>query len=462
MAKTTNDNLLTASQKVLELAAQRRKRMATAAAPAAKVAAKPAAPAAKVAPKAPVKAETAPAAVVEAPKVETAPAPVETTPAAVAPVAPAAVVEAPKPEIVPAAAAPVKATENGGFSDDMSKVKESDSDVGAEDWGVRIPPEIETEVEDGKDDMDDDMPLPGILIPEGLEDSVMAVVDPSLFNGDVEVRFDMVPFIATSAKTSQEILNAGAHWVVFANGDPLAKISLKDQDHADKIVAHFVSADFARSVVDGIQKRGVNETLIAVKAKAYVAKVDEAKKVIEIKAKLEASAEEAVRQRIASIKAKYVENIGLVLEAASNNFIVENPVKDGFIAAMAQLGIPEAAAAQMADDVFFQFGKKTLAGFLDKAESWANMAPDALREVKAAMQSAGRRQRPLPSQMGAAHTNPNYNQQLANQMAASAVPVVSSSTENAVSASHRVNSHVPVEPSKKDEMRSRIGSFRMG
>jgi hypothetical protein len=306
------------------------------------------------------------------------------------------------------------------------------------------------------------MPLPGIMIPEGLEDSVMAVADPAVFTGDTEVRFDLTPFVPASCKTTQDILSAGAHWVLFANGDPLAKISLKDQEHAAQIVAHFVSADFARSIMDGISKRGLTETLSAVKAKAYVAKVDEAKKVKEIKAKLESSAEESLRQRIASIKAKYVENIGLVLEASSNNFIVENQVKDGLIAAMANLGIPEATAAQMADDVFFQHGQKTIAGFLDKAEAWSNTSPEAIREIKAAMQSAGRRSRPLPSTLGAAHTNPNYNQSLANQMAASAVPVVSSSNnESTISASLRVNSQVPVESSKKDDLRARIGRFSL-
>jgi len=434
MAKATTPNLLVASHNVLKLAAERRERMAgrTTTATATKTA-KPAAKPAKV----------AAAPVVEAPKAKA------DEPAVAAPAAPA--VEA----------AAVKAVENGGFAEDMKVVKDSEVDTGSEDWGVHIPPEIETEVEDGKEETED-MPLPGIMIPEGLEDSVMAVADPAVFTGDTEVRFDLTPFVPASCKTTQDILTAGAHWVLFANGDPLAKISLKDQEHAAQIVAHFVSADFARSIMDGISKRGLTETLSAVKAKAYVAKVDEAKKVKEIKAKLESSAEESLRQRIASIKAKYVENIGLVLEASSNNFIVENSVKDALIAGMSSLGIPEATAAQMADDVFFQYGQKTIAGFLDKAEAWSNTSPEAIREIKAAMQSAGRRSRPLPSALGAAHTNPNYNQSLANQMAASAVPVVSSSnSESTISASLRVNSQVPVESSKKDDLRARIGRFSL-
>lgn len=437
MAK--NDNLLEASKKVMELAAKRRARMSAGAKPAVK-----AAP-----PKVKAEAVEAPAEAV----VETAPV-AEVAPAPEAVVAPAVVVEQ-----VAAKATPVKAAEieNGGFHANLKPVGSPGADVGEEDWGAHIPPEIESEVADGKSD--DESAIPGILIPKGLEDMVMAVVDPDSFTGDDAVRFDLMPFIPEEAVTTQDVLLAGAHWVLFANGDPLAKISLGDQEHADKIVAHFVTADFARSIVDGISKHGLSQTLSAVKAKPYVAKIDEAKKIEQIRAKMEATAEEALRQKITSIKAKYVENLGLVLEASANNFIVENPVKDGFVAAMVNLGVPEASAAEIVDDVFFQYGQRTLAGFLDKAEAWSNTSPEALVEIKAAMQSAGRRARPLPSNMGAAHTNPNYNQQLANQMAASAVPVVSASAQPSVSAGLRTVTPGQTSAGARAQLRSKIGRF---
>jgi soluble cytochrome b562 len=444
--------LLQASQKVMDLAAKRRARMQASAA-------KPVAAAKPAAKPAPVKAEAAPAAAPVAAPAAAAAAPVAEAAPAPAP-APAAA-EAAKPAVaVPAAT--VKAQDNGGFEGSLEPA--GDPDLGQEDWGVVVPPEVEDQVADGAESDSKDELAPGILIPPGLEDVVTAVADPEVFTSDKEARFDLLPFIPSEAATAAEVLQAGAHWVVFANGDPLAKISLKDQKNADKIVAHFVSADFARSVIDGISKHGLKATFEALSAKPYVAKLDTTKKVTEIKAKLAASSEEALRAKVAAIKAKYVENIGLVLEASSNNFIVDNAVKDAAIAAMVSAGIPEAVAASMMDDVFFQHGQKTFAKMLDKAEEWSNTSPEALKEIKAAMQSAGRRARPLPSALGAAHTNPNYNQGLANSMSAAAIPVTLpsvASEEQTVSASTRVNSQVPVSADAKAALRRKIGGFRL-
>lgn len=433
MAKNVDTkNLLVASEKVMALAAKRRARMAPAAKPAVKATAE--APKAEIKAEAPA-AEAAPAAEV-APAIE-APAAIETAPA----------VEA-------AAVKAEKQPENGGFESSMSKSGEPD--LGERDWGMNVPPELAKAIEKASED-DEDEAHPGIMIPPALADAVMAVADPSALEADAETRFDLVPFIPSEASTVQDVLNAGAHWVVFANGEPLAKISLKDQDHADKVAAHFVSADFARSIVDGIQKHGLQATFASVKAKPYVAKIDEAKKIVEIKANLAASSEEALRQKVAGIKAKYVENLGLVLEASSNNFIVENALKDALVASFTALGIPENAVSSMIDDAYFQFGEKTLAAFLDKAYEWSNTSPEAMREIKAAMQAAGRRSRPLPSTLGAAHKNPNYNQSLANEMAAAAVPVVLS--EAPVSASTRMGSPAPSTQDRRAALRSKIGRF---
>jgi hypothetical protein len=483
MAKTDSQNLLMASKKVMELAEKRRARMSASAQPKAAV---KAAPVKAEAPKAEVKAET----VVKADRKKDAgyvgtmtikdpeQAHLKDGPLCDIVKQPngdfacysvkdgnhlgtIAAKDAAKHSIKASveAAAEVKAEkmpENGGFEASLEKT--GAPDLGESEWGALVPPELAKAVEQAKKD-DDKIAEYGIVIPKGLEDVVMAVTDPAALESDAEVRFDLVPFLPSEAQTTQEVLNAGAHWVVLANGEPLAKISLRDQDHADKIVAHFVSADFARSVVDGIQKHGIKATFAAVKAKTYIAKVDESKKIAEIKASLAASTEEALRQKTASLKAKYVENLGLVLEAAANNFIVENPLKDALVASLTNLGVPEAAAASITDEAFFQFGQKTLASFLDKAEEWSNTSPEAMKEIKAAMQSAGRRSRPLPSTLGAAHINPNYDQALANKMAASAVPVVPSESPAPVSASLRMGSPAPAGDDRRSALRAKIGRF---
>lgn len=407
--KTTEKKLLAASQKVLALAEKRRARMASRA-----------------------------------------------TSAVKAPVAASA-----KPAAKPVAAAKVKAeVPNGGFqATDLKQT--SEPALGEKDWGLSIPPEVAAVVEQGKAEGDDATYSPGIMIPPGLEDAVMAVADPETLNDAAGVRFDLIPFGPEKAQTADDVIKAGAHWVLCANGEPLAKISLKDQQHKEKIAAHFVSADFARSIVDGIAKHGLGETLKAVNAKPYVAVVDKKKVVSEIKAKLAASSEEALRQKTTGIKKKFVDNLSLVLEASANNFIVENPLKDSLVASLTGMGVPENTAAQLVDEAFFAHGQKTFASILDKAEEWSNTPVEAMAAIKAAMQQAGRRSRPLPSAMGPAFTNPNYDTNLAQRMAASAVPVVQPVViENPVSASNRIDTQAPVDADDKSAFRARFGGFR--
>ena len=137
----------------------------------------------------------------------------------------------------------VKAQDNGGF-EGPGLSPTGEPDMGMLDYGFSIPPELESAIEEGKDIVDESF-SPGILIPPGLEDAVMAVADPADLPKDEEARFDLIPFVPEEATTVAEVLQAGAHWVLFANGEPMAKIALKDQDHKDRIAAHFVSPEFA-------------------------------------------------------------------------------------------------------------------------------------------------------------------------------------------------------------------------
>ena len=47
-------------------------------------------------------------------------------------------------------------------------------------------------------------------------------------------KFDMV-FFGPEKGSANEIAASGAHWVLLANGRPLAEVNLKAQAHADKI-----------------------------------------------------------------------------------------------------------------------------------------------------------------------------------------------------------------------------------
>lgn len=442
-------DLLSASKKVMDMAAARRDRMKKRKT---KVAASP--KAADDTTKRTASAKKAPAKKKAATKKKVA--------AKKAPVKKAAPVKK-KTEKV-AADAKVKALDqpNGGFEGSPLSKAPDNANTGEEDYGYAVPPELEKAIDEGKaEDPKDESYQPGVLIPPGLEEAVMAVADPEDIPEDEEVRFDLVPFTPEEAETTAEVMQAGAHWVLFANGSPLAKIDLKEQEHAEKIAGHFVSPDFARMVIDGIGKHGLKATLAELNAKPYVAKLDKNKKIVEIKAKLEAASQEALRQKIAATKTTYVEMLGFVLEAASNNFILGNEIKDALIADMRSAGLPEKAAAEMVDNAFFRHGPKTIANWLDKAEEWSNLPTEAFAGIKEAAQGAGRRVYPLPSERSFADANPNYDHDLAASMAAKAPPIQTRpATDSPISASVRLGGPAPASEDAKAAYREKHGGFR--
>lgn len=455
--KKDNKKLLEASKKVMEMAAKRRKRMEKLQAQDDLDAPLPELPTEDEPAVQETVVETAPA--VEA---EPIPAPEQGAPAAASAKGKKAPV---KKNAKAKAATKVEALDqnppNGGFEGASLSKAPDGSSLGDEEYGYSVPPELAKAIEDGRaEDSADESYQPGVLVPPGLEDAVMAFVDPATLSADAEVRFDMIPFMPEGATTAAEVLNANAHWVLMANGDPLAKISINDQDDADKIAAHFVSLSYAQDVINGIDKHGLKATLDFVKAKPYVAKVDQNAKVEEIRAKLAAESQETLRAAVADVKSRYVENIGLVLAASANNFLVENPLKDGLIEFMTSGGIPEQVAAQGVDNAFFQYGEKTFAGLLDQAEEWSNFTPEALEQVKATLDGAGRRARPLPSERTPAEANPDYDRNLANRMAASAVPVQTPTDTGAhTPVTANVGNPEPASDDDKASFRAKYGRF---
>ena len=112
----------------------------------------------------------------------------------------------------------------------------------------------------------------------------------------------------------------------------------------------------------------------------------------------------------------------------------------------------------MVDTAFFQHGVKTFAGLLDKAEDWSNLSAESMAEIKTAMQAAGKRAFPLPSERSHADANPNYDHALAASMAAGAVPVQANrATDTAVSAT--IGDPAPADSGKKADYRKKHGGF---
>ncbi len=300
-------------------------------------------------------------------------------------------------------------------------------DLGEEDFGASIPSEIADAVAKGAEEMDSSNEAAlNVMIPPGLEEAVMAVADPDALVGE-NVRYEMLPFC--SASTQAELLAIGAHWMLTANGQPLAEIKLHDQDNASQIAAHFVTDDFARSVIASLSENGLEKTLSFVKAKVYVAKVDTHSRIKKAKAELEASAAADLRTARADLKASFMDSMDKVLQASVNNIFVENELKDALIAGIRQCGINEGTAAEIVDAAYVSKGKATIKALLDQAEEWSNLTSESKVELDKMLNASVQRSRALPSTRGAAVANPSYDADAARRLEASAKPI-SQSTQS--------------------------------
>ena len=353
-----------------------------------------------------------------------------------------------------APATKVASAENG----ELTPAK--DPDLGTPNMGIAVPPELEKVVEQAKnEDPQEDL---GIVIPPALSDVVeassIAVCDPEVLAEDGNgADLDMVPLFPEDASSTDELLAANARWIVFANGKPLAEIALNDQEHKAKVAAHFVSGSFANSVMASFGKKGLKAALAEVHAHYYVAKLDETRKVQQITASLTAKAEEASRQKLASIKATYTKSLDMALQAAANNFTVVNALKDDLVKRLVSAGIPGDVAGEMVDDSFFAKGAETISTILDTAENFTNMPVEAFAHVKASVEAAGRRSRPMAQMTSPAARNPNYNAQLAAQYAGNAVPVMSASVNTMAPITAAVEDDAPL--TGKDAYRAKFGKF---
>lgn len=330
-------------------------------------------------------------------------------------------------------------------------------DLGTEDLGVVVPPELEKVVEEAKAEPQDDL---GIVIPPTLGDLTASVVDLDAVEGSEEgVSVDMLPLVPEGAKTVDDILSAGARWIIFANSAPLAEVSLHDQEHKEKVAAHFVTAAFAGSVMNAIEKKGLRSALAEVNARFYVAKVNETKKVKEITASLTAQSEEALRQKSAGVRATFAKSLTMAITASVNNYGgVRNALKDDLVRRIVATGVPTETAVGLVDDAYFAKGEDTVNSILNQAEKFSNTHPDAREQIAEAINATGRSAARAPEMNSPAARNPNYDSTLAASYQNRAVGVVSASV-NPLAQNTSISADADEPSSPTDAFRRNFGGF---
>lgn len=327
--------------------------------------------------------------------------------------------------------------------------------------GLELPPEA---AQPPEEQVQADLSLaPGLVPPADAPDlAVTAVVDMAALEASgEEIRFGMNIFMPLKASTVDDLVKGNPHWILFANREPFAKIALADQENASEIAAHFITEDYARSVVNSIVNHGVVPTLTSAKARVYAAMVDKHEALQTLQANAEKEVETRARKRIAEIRDSFTKNISLSLAASANNFgAMRAPLKDALVANMQALGVSEHDAVAAVDAAYFQHGPAQIQEVLDYSAKLSAMSQDAHAEISAAIVQDGRRAPTPPSARSFAEANPNYDHARAHRLAAAAIPVSGSQTTVVdIPQQLAVSAGFAPRPETREEMKRRLGSY---
>jgi hypothetical protein len=179
------------------------------------------------------------------------------------------------------------------------------------------------------------------------------------------------------------------HWVLMAEGEPLAKVALADQEKPDTIRKHFTSAQYATSVVEMTKKFPVAKVMASIKARPYqaVVKATEAFEALDRKYKADATA--AYQSKAAEFSDAFKTTMALVAEAQMKNYIPGNPLKDALFTELKRACVadPVAVIERAFTAAFVPYMEETVAC----TEKWMGMAPEALADIKMRVNSMGPR-----------------------------------------------------------------------
>lgn len=263
------------------------------------------------------------------------------------------------------------------------------------------------------------------------KDLVAPVLDPSAVSKTAT--FDMSLFGDESKDP---------HWMLTADGRPVAEIRLSDQEDAEKIAKVFVTPQYAHGIIESAKQLDLADLLKGVKARPYVAAVQGADAYKSMQQTVTASAEETLRKAKANLRGDMLNVLGLVVTAQSKNFIVENGLKDGLFNRMKAAGIEDDRAVAVIEAAWQEKAPEYFEECFKQAAKWMDLTPEAYAELQE--QIVG-----MPARMPTVEASDSIRH-------AGATPRVPSEQGNVPFTTHTAGSAEPVA-SEKDQLKAALG-----
>jgi len=170
------------------------------------------------------------------------------------------------------------------------------------------------------------------------------------------------------------------HWVVFADGEPLAKIALADQDNSEKIRKIFATDEYARSFIDTAKKVPITNLLVHTKARPYIASVKATEAFAAIDAKYKEDAKQEFQRRASLYRDDLRTMVALVVEAQRKNFLTNNPLKNAFFKQLKSAGILD--PTPLIEAAFVEASVPHFEEVIAQAQKWMDYTPESLADIK--------------------------------------------------------------------------------
>jgi hypothetical protein len=177
--------------------------------------------------------------------------------------------------------------------------------------------------------------------------------------------------------------NAGEdspHWVVLAEGKPLAEINLADQENPEKIKKAFVTDEYAQALVQNAKRMPIKQLLAAVRARPYVATVKSTEIFASIDKRYKQESHEAFQKKAAGYRDDLSSMMMIVAEGQRKNFIMESPLKEALFQQLKKAGVQNPVPAIEA--AFKAAFPEHLESMLKQAQKWMDLSAEAMAEIR--------------------------------------------------------------------------------
>lgn len=178
------------------------------------------------------------------------------------------------------------------------------------------------------------------------------------------------------------------HYIVLANGRPLAEIRRSDLDLDEDNQGLFTAEVFPKGLIENIDKYGLANILNELPVRYYADQVTRNAADAQAKADVAADMEAAYQERVAELKRKFVDNVQLAIEASTKNVFLKNPLRDAVRQAFGGLGVPDSVVVDLFENAMQRSAAEYFKTVIDQADEWLGFEKDALAQVKKTIHQA--------------------------------------------------------------------------